>query len=143
MKKAIFIVLLFASTASIAQTRAEATFETKSQTFRDVKIGTQLRVVYYFQNTGGSPLLLQGVKPTCGCTVAEYPKYPIEAGAKDSIVATFDTNKRLGYNAKGINIESNEGPISLVFEAYVIDLNGTEPSEYPDEKEEDHTGHTH
>lgn len=143
MMKYIFSMCLIAfASISNGQSRPQATFETKSQVFHDVILGTQLRVVYYFKNTGDADLVLLRVKSTCGCTATEYPTYAIKAGQRDSIVATFDTDKRVGYNAKGINIESNIGPISLVFEAYVIDPNDTAPEEIKEE-EEDHTGHNH
>ena len=143
MKYTILFFFLTGTVLANGQKRPEATFETKSQLFNDVMLGSKLRVVYYFTNTGDADLVLTRVKPTCGCTVAEYPTYAIKGGQKDSIVATFDTDKRLGYNAKGINIESNIGEIHLVFEAYVIDPNETSPAEIKEEEQEDHTGHHH
>ena len=143
MKYTILFFFLLGTVLANGQKRPEATFETKSQLFNDVILGSKLRVVYYFTNTGDADLLLKRVKPTCGCTVAEYPTNAIIGGQKDSIVATFDTDKRLGYNAKGINIESNIGEIYLVFEAYVIDPNETSPSEIKEEEQEAHTGHNH
>jgi len=109
-----------------SQTRPEATFEQKGKQLGEVYEGTLVRTVYYFQNTGGSDLILTEVAPSCGCTVAEYPKYPIKPGARDSIVATFDTHERTGYQAKGINIQSNIGEINLVFEVEVKPSKGLE-----------------
>jgi hypothetical protein len=125
MKKTALLLFLFASVITLALTGPQATFEKKSLNFDNIKPGTQLKVVYYFTNTGDADLLFTKVKPTCGCTIAEYPKYPIKPGQRDSINAIFDTNGRSGYNAKGINIQSNAGDISLVFEASVLELDGT------------------
>lgn len=87
--------------------------------FDNIKEGKTLEFYYYFTNTGNAPLKLHSVKPTCGCTIAEYPKYEIKPGQRDSIKVTFDTKDRPGYNAKGVNIVSNAGDISLVFEVEV------------------------
>ena len=125
MKKTILFLFILASFSTFAQSGPKATFDKKSLKFDNIKPGTQLKVVYYFTNTGDADLVLTKVKPTCGCTVAEYPKYPIKPGQRDSINAVFDTEGRSGYNAKGINIQSNAGEISLVFEVSVLELDGT------------------
>ncbi|PCJ67722.1 MAG: hypothetical protein COA58_00885 [Bacteroidetes bacterium] len=125
MKKTALLLFLLVSITSFAQTGPQATFEKKGLKFENIKEGTQLKVVYYFTNTGDADLLITKVKPTCGCTVAEFPKHPIKPGQRDSINATFDTKGRSGYNAKGVNLETNAGNISLVFEAVVLELDGT------------------
>ena len=122
----ILLISIFATIDGIAQT-PQATFEKKGLEFRDVKEGDVLEFYYYFTNTGSANLKLNGVHPTCGCTVAEWPKYEIAPGKRDSIYVRFDTKGRPGYNAKGVNIHSNAGEISLVFEVYVTPKPGTDP----------------
>jgi hypothetical protein len=141
----ILAALIITSVASFAQTKPNIEFEAKSQTFDSISEGTQLKIVYRFKNTGSTDFQLFKVEPTCGCTVAEFPKYPIVPGAQDSIVATFDTNHRLGQQAKGINLESNIGEINLVFEVNVIPRIGTktENSTPLIDTIENHTGHNH
>ena len=144
MKNALLLVGILLSQFVWSQNRPEATFFEKGKQLDEVKEGTIVRTVYNFTNTGNADLLLNRVAPSCGCTVAEYPKYPIKPGAKDSIVATFDTHDRPGYQAKGINIESNAGPINLVFEIMVAPTKDIKSyfSE-PQKPEENHEGHNH
>ena len=144
MKNALLLVGILLSQFVWSQNRPEATFVEKGKQLDEVKEGTIVRTVYYFTNTGNADLLLNRVATSCGCTVAEYPKYPIKPGAKDSIVATFDTHDRPGYQAKGINIESNAGPINLVFEIMVAPTKDIKSyfSE-PQKPEENHEGHNH
>lgn len=144
MRNALLLIGIVIGQFTWAQNRPEATFIEKGKQLDEVKEGTIVRTVYYFTNTGNADLLLNKVAPSCGCTVAEYPKHPIKPGEKDSIVATFDTHDRPGYQAKGINIESNAGPINLVFEIMVA------PSEdiksylaEPYKSKENHEGHNH
>src|SRR5262245_34858106 len=72
----------------------------------------QGKPVYYFfeiDNTGTTPLKLDNVQASCGCTTPEWNHEPIPAGATDKI--------KVGYNAAA------EG----VFEKYItITYNGTQ-----------------
>ncbi len=127
MKNILLIALALCSFGVSAQTGAKATFEKKGQIFRDIKEGETLEFYYYFTNTGNSNLKISHVHPTCGCTVAEWPKYEIKPGQRDSLFVSFNTEGRPGYNAKGVNLETNGGAVNLVFEAYVIPKPGTNP----------------
>ena len=144
MRNALLLFGILLGQIAWSQNRPEATFIEKGKQLDEVKEGTMVRTVYYFTNTGNADLILNKVAPSCGCTIAEYPKYPIKPGAKDSIVATFDTHDRPGYQAKGINIESNAGPINLVFEVMVAPSKDIK-SYYskPYNPEENHEGHNH
>jgi hypothetical protein len=145
MKKYILSVLMITSVVSYAQTKPTVEFEAKSQTFDSVPEGTQLNIVYRFKNTGSTDFQLISVAPTCGCTVAEFPKYPIVPGVQDSIVATFDTNLRLGQQAKGINLESNIGEINLIFMVNVTPGDGLKTEDMEPTKHiiDEHAGQNH
>jgi hypothetical protein len=145
MKKHILIVLIFTSVFSYAQTKPSIEFEAKSQTFDSIPEGTQLKIVYRFKNTGSADFQLISVAPTCGCTIAEFPTYQIIPGAQDSIVATFDTNHRLGQQAKGINLKSTIGEINLIFMVNVTPGDGvkTEDTEPTEHIIDEHVGHKH
>lgn len=96
-------------------------FEKKGLVFKDVKEGKVLTFYYNFTNKGDADFIINGVHPTCGCTVAEWPKQAIKPGESGKIKVNFDSKDRVGYNAKGVNIHSNAGDINLVFEVYVIE----------------------
>lgn len=119
MKKIIVTLLFFISAVSFAQVGPQATFQKKLIVLEDVLEGTVVRVVWHFTNTGDAPLLINSAVPSCGCTDVIFPKKAVAPGAQDSIVATFDTTDRPLFNAKGINMTSNAGEISLVFEVMV------------------------
>lgn len=57
-------------------------------------------------NTGSEPLVIQGAKASCGCTVPNYPKEPIAPGESATITVRYDT-KRPGSINKSIKITSN------------------------------------
>lgn len=127
MRKFSFLLFILFSTVAFSQVGPKATFEKRGLVFKDVKEGEVLEFSYTFTNTGQSDLKLLSVKPTCGCTVAEYPEGFIKPGETKTIDVTFDTEGRPGYQAKGVNIETNGGAISLVFEVYVTSKDGKKP----------------
>jgi len=55
--------------------------------------GETAQIKFRFKNTGDKPLLVVSAQPGCGCTVADYPKQPIEPGQEGEITAGFDTKK--------------------------------------------------
>ena len=67
------------------------------------------------------PLIITSVKPSCGCTVADYPKQPIPSGGEESISVTFDA-KSPGYFSKTIAVYTNteEGITNLFIKGEVV-----------------------
>jgi hypothetical protein len=86
MKKILLIcavVLGFAFNAS-AQTdaKAEFKFNEEKHDFGKIPQGTPVTTVFEFTNVGTEPLILTEVKPTCGCTHADYKKKTVAKCAK-------------------------------------------------------------
>ncbi len=129
MKNTLVTFLLLVTNTILAQNAPQATFKKKGLRFDEIQEGSTLRVVWYFSNTGNAPLIIHSAKPTCGCTNIRYPKSAIAPGAKDSIIASFNSTGRPHYNAKGVNLKSNTGDISLVFEVMVKPSNALKPEE--------------
>ena len=63
-------------------------------------------VEFKFQNPGMIPLIITSVKPSCGCTIADYPKQPIPAGGEGTVSVTFDA-KSSGHFSKTISVYTN------------------------------------
>ncbi len=130
------------SVVVLAQNGPRATFVEKGLKFDEILEGTELRAVWYFSNTGNAPLVINTAKPSCGCTNVQYPKTAIAPGGKDSIVAYFNSTGRPHYNAKGVNLTSNAGDISLVFEVMVKPNDALKPEEAAPAST-GHQGHNH
>ena len=47
-------------------------------------------------NTGKEPLKIYDVYPSCGCTVAKFPKKLIPAGEYGTIEMEYNSNKNIG-----------------------------------------------
>ena len=60
-----------------------------------------------FKNTGSAPLMITNAVGSCGCTIPEWPKEPIKAGASAEIKIKYDIT-RIGTISKTVTITTNE-----------------------------------
>ncbi|MEO8445850.1 MAG: DUF1573 domain-containing protein [bacterium] len=84
-------------------------FDEEYHDFGKVSQGPQLEFSFKFTNKGKSPLIIEKVQPSCGCTGAttggknEYAK-----GESGEIKVTFNTQGRTGHQEKQIIIFTND-----------------------------------
>jgi hypothetical protein len=90
--------------------------------------GVKKNIIFKFRNIGKKPLIIKNVKPSCGCTVPEWPKGRIKPNETSEIKISFNA-KSLGYFAKNITIFYNgkDSPVELTIKGEVI---------YPDTEED-------
>lgn len=75
--------------------------------FGKIKQGETVKHVFEFTNTGSNPLILENVKPSCGCTALDWPKDPIAPGKTGKIEAQFNSTGKMGPQIKQITITLN------------------------------------
>jgi|TARA_R110000737_G_scaffold117240_3_gene149965 hypothetical protein len=93
---------------------------------KDIAKGTDDMFSFEFKNTGNTPVLIQNVQTSCGCTTASKPEAPIAPGKKSEISVKYDTN-RVGAFEKTITVTTNVGePIVLTIKGNVLGEAGTE-----------------
>ena len=64
--------------------------------------------VFTFTNAGDAPLIINQAVESCGCTVPEYTKTPIQPGEKGEIKVTYNgTGKFPGHFKKSITVRTN------------------------------------
>src|SRR5690606_15708117 len=64
---------------------------------------------FVFTNKGKEPLIIQTVKPACGCTTPFYSKEPVAPGKTGTIKAAYGTKGRVGPFNKSITVNSTAG----------------------------------
>tara|TARA_A100001015_G_scaffold58789_2_gene64792 strand:+ start:3326 stop:3706 length:381 start_codon:yes stop_codon:yes gene_type:complete len=108
MKKAIIYILIsFSSVAMTAQEKNPAiNFEKETIDYGDISKGSEGTRSFIFENTGTAPLLIKGVRSSCGCTIPKKPEDPIAPGEKGEIIVRYDTN-RVGVFRKTITVNTN------------------------------------
>ena len=134
MKKYSFlIVCLLCSLLAMSQ-KAVISFEEKTHDFGKVnEEDGKITYVFDFTNKGNTPLVVNKVQASCGCTTPTWTKEPIEPGKKGSITVTYNPTGRPGAFTKTITVYSNavEEQFVLTIHGEVIPKQTGENSAYP------------
>ena len=85
-------------------------FEETSHDFGKIIQGEKVSYTFKFKNTGNSDLLISRVSTSCGCTVGEYPKEPVEPGKSGKIEVTFNSHNKKGFQNKTVTVLANTEP---------------------------------
>jgi hypothetical protein len=78
--------------------------------FGEVTEGAVVKHNFKFTNTGKIPLIITDVQTTCGCTVPDWNRNPIQPNATDEIRVQFNTENKEGKQVKPITIVANTFP---------------------------------
>lgn len=92
---------------SVPSTNSLMKWETETHDFGDLEKGKPVTYQFSFVNTTKETVLLTDVKPSCGCTAANYTKTPIKPGEKGIVEATYNAAAP-GNFQKTITVSTNE-----------------------------------
>ena len=67
---------------------AVITFDKTEHDFGTLLQGEVVTYSFHFTNTGNAPLLISNVSTSCGCTVADFSREPINPGKEGYIKAS-------------------------------------------------------
>jgi hypothetical protein len=93
----------------------------KIKDFGTVPKGEKIHATFLVKNAGNAPLEISQVRPTCGCTVADFD-HTVPAGGTGKVVADVDTTGFSGPITKAILVFSNDPAtpqVNLVIKADV------------------------
>jgi len=113
-------------------------FERMEYQFDTIAIGEKLVYSFNFMNTGKSPLIIDQVRPSCGCTtLKDWPRDPIEPGKGGRISVEFNSTGFPGPIEKSIQVSTNGVPRDwyLKLRGYVSGQEKIVPLETPIEME--------
>lgn len=80
--------------------------------------GKPVTVQFEFTNKGKEPVIITNVTTSCGCTVADYSKKPIQVNEKSTITATYNA-ANIGAFTKAVTVTFANN------ETKVLNLKGT------------------
>lgn len=89
---------------------AKMAFDQPMHDFGTVDEGEIVEHDFHFTNSGKKPLIISTANSTCGCTVPEWPREPIEPGAAGKITVRFNTNGKTLNQTKPVSIFANTWP---------------------------------
>jgi len=134
MKK--YSILLFCLVCSLAAMSQKAVISFKVKTHDFGKVNEEdgkITHVFDFINRGISPLVINKVQASCGCTTPVWTKEPVEPGKKGTITVTYNPLGRPGTFTKSITVFSNatDEQLELTIHGEVIPKENDENSAYP------------
>ena len=118
MKKIILLTLacLGFSLAASAQAPADTTivFDKLVHDFGNIEQGTGSRThKFEFTNKGTTPLIIQQVQASCGCTASNWTREPVAPGEKGEVIATYNPGGAIPFD-KTLIVFSNGTPSPIV-----------------------------
>lgn len=75
--------------------------------FGTIQEGEVVTHDFIFKNNGKSPLLISSATGSCGCTVPDYPRDPIQPGKEGVIKVKFNSDGKPNHQDKTVIIYSN------------------------------------
>jgi hypothetical protein len=86
---------------------------------------------FTFKHVGKSPLVIQNVETSCGCTSPEWTKEPVQPGKTGVVKATFNPVGRVGHFEKKLTVKTNLGTADLYITGLVEAKVLTVEEQYP------------
>ena len=83
------------------------TFDHVNFNFGSIQQGQVVEHAFQFVNSGDEPLIITDAKGSCGCTVPEWPKDPIQPGETGLIEITFNSKGKRNHQDKVVTLKSN------------------------------------
>jgi hypothetical protein len=112
MKHLLVACLALFTLCATAQTKKVsdvAKFSSQTVDLGKVKVGAPVTGTFTVTNVGTTPLIIENVQPSCGCTKSDYTKEPIAPGKTGTITATYNAatvgnfNKTVYIKFAGVN----------------------------------------
>ena len=85
----------------------EITFKEDLHDFGKIQEGVVAEYTFTFTNSGNQPLVIEDVRPSCGCTSPSWSKEPVAPGQTGMIRVAYNSNGRPGSFYKSVSITSN------------------------------------
>src|SRR5215469_156144 len=100
------LLSLFLAVPAFAQLK----WDTLEQTIKAKPGDKEIVATYRFTNSGSTPITIDTVKTSCGCTTAALAKNNYSPGESGEIVARMDIASRTGHQEKSIVVTTKEDP---------------------------------
>ncbi|MFV0554858.1 MAG: DUF1573 domain-containing protein [Mangrovibacterium sp.] len=131
--KSILLLLICTISSLGAMAQAEITFTETKHNFGEIQEQDgPVTHSFQFKNTGNSPLILNSVNASCGCTTPKWTKAPVAPGQSGTIEVTYNPLNRPGAFNKSIAVSANtKKAVSLSIQGNVLQKPKTLSELYP------------
>jgi hypothetical protein len=100
-----WILLSWIAISTYAQ--GELKFQKISHDFGQLEEGIQAKMEFIALNTGDKPVHILSAQPSCGCTVSEFTKSPIDPGKTGRVNLLYNTSGRPGSFTKSVTVSTD------------------------------------
>ncbi|MBQ0015701.1 MAG: DUF1573 domain-containing protein [Bacteroidales bacterium] len=103
-------------------------FTSIEHNYGTIEKGANGNCEFEFTNTGDEPLILSGVRASCGCTTPSYTQAPVMPGKKGIVKVHYNTNNVGGFN-KSVTVTSNavnDSRVTLKIKGNVVATENTQ-----------------
>ncbi|MFD0963817.1 DUF1573 domain-containing protein [Pseudofulvibacter geojedonensis] len=84
------------------------TFDKVEHDFGTIKQGDQVETTFNFKNTGEKPLVIVGIKGSCGCTIPnDWPREAIAPGGEGKFSVKFNSRGKKNLAQQTVTITAN------------------------------------
>lgn len=104
----VFIISVFAGNAQTTdpEPKDSIVFKSLEHDYGTIEKGSDGNCEFVFTNKGKSPLILNNVRASCGCTVPQWTREPVAPGETGVIKVKYNTNIPGAFN-KTVIVNSN------------------------------------
>lgn len=88
----ILLIALCACQSNTSKTDAKISFIVTEYNFGTLEYKKPAKCRFVVKNVGESPLIINNVETSCGCTVPEWTKKPIKLGKEGEINITYESD---------------------------------------------------
>ena len=133
LRAVLFALVLFTGFVSCTRHAPASAYATVPQTaydFSQLDAGNQATHDFYIKNTGGAPLLIEGIMSSCRCIFARVANRRIEPGSNAVLSVRLDTKGLSGPVDQRIIVytnAANERTLTFKITAYVKQLYSLQP----------------
>ena len=104
----VFFLSFVMSGFLFAQSKPEVKFNKNVHDYGSVKEEVEVALSEFeFTNTGKTPVVIQRVITSCGCTTPSYTREPVLPGKKGKVKVAYNTIHRPGTFRKNVRVYTN------------------------------------
>jgi hypothetical protein len=109
------IFLAGAFSVGFVQGQPKITFEKMEHNFGSFLESSGVQTTTFrFKNTGTTPLILNDVRASCGCTTPKWTRDPVAPNGSGEITVSYDPKNRPGTFNKSVTVGSNAENASVI-----------------------------
>ncbi|TAH26050.1 MAG: DUF1573 domain-containing protein [Cytophagales bacterium] len=107
------------SDTNTKQATTKIEFVETAHDFGVIDEGKEVEYDFKFKNTGNLPLVISDAKASCGCTIPEWTKEPVQPNAEGKLKVKYNSTGKEGKIHKTVSVYANTNPELTTLDLHV------------------------